>query len=449
MPRAIREEGRVASAWLLSILGHGVAFGITGLVLAGSLGRPAARVNAPAPRPAEDDTVEIELPRVLDGSALAASTAAPALPALPLARGGGEGQPRPDMDHRGRGGTDTAEDPALNLADRDEALVLSPELRSRFDRSQIQRIRSARRRASLEDWRASREPMELTFLASGRSATDRPERRTPSDHDPSAGAGDQGAPRQRGGVLGSGEAGAGVGETRREAGGPFEGADRASPGVGVRDGKAGEDHRASAKVAFARPDVQEGTPSIPAAVQGRPSDTVDSEQEVALAMQSIVHASNAGGAAGPGHGGQNGAGPSGSGGVTGPGSTSRALGSGLGADFDSNPQDRRRTEYLRRVRSRIDAATGHAFPAWAAAEGLQGTSIVTFTILANGSVASVSVTRPSGIAELDENCRKGVLRAAPFDPLPPELGPSYRWAFHFDFRNPAVLPKSTKAKPQE
>jgi len=449
MPRAIREEGRVASAWLLSIVGHLVAFGLTGLVLAGSLGPKTALPVAPAPRPPADDTVEIELPRVLDGSAVSAATAATTLPALPLARGGGEGRPRPDMDHQGRGGTDTADDAALNLADRDEEMVLSPELRSRFDRSQIQRIRSARRRASREDWRASREPMELTFLASGRSVTDRPERRTPSDRDPSVGAGDSGAVRRQGGGLGAGELPVGVGATRREAGGPIAGADRASPGLGVRDGVTGEDHRASAKLAFARPDVQEGTPSIPASTQGKPSDTVDSEQEVALAMQSIVHASNAGGAAGPGHGGQNGAGPSGSGGVAGQGSTSRALGNGVGAGFESNPQDRRRTEYMRRVSARLSAATANAFPRWAAAEGRQGIAIVSFTILANGSLASVSVTRPSGIPELDENCRAAVLRVAPLEPLPQEMGQSFRWAFPFDFRNPAVLPKSAKVKNED
>jgi TonB family protein len=445
MPRPIREEGRVASAWVLSIVGHLVAFGLTGLVLAGSLGKPQLQPIPRPPPPHLDDTVDIDLPRVVDGSLLASTTPASALPALPLARGGGEGQPRPDMDHRGRGGTDTADDPALNLADRDEEAVLSPELRSRFDRSQIQRIRSARHRASLEDWRASREPMELTFVASGHSVTDRPERRTPSDRDPSAGAGDSGAPRQRGGALGAGEIPAGIGEARREPGGPIEGVDRASPGVGVRDGVTGEDHRASAKVAFARPEVQEGTPSIPAAVQGRASDTVDAEQEVALALQSIVHASNAGGAAGPGHGGQNGAGPSGSGGVAGQGSTSRAIGNGVGAGFDSNPQDRRRTDYIRRVSSKLYAATAHAFPHWAAAEGMQGISIVTFTILANGSVASVTLTRPSGIPELDENCRQAVLHVGPLDPLPPEMGQSYRWAFRFDFGNPAVLPKSAKS----
>src|SRR6185436_389320 len=127
---------------------------------------------------------------------LVAAAATPAeLPALPAMRGGGEATPRPDIGVRGRGGDDTSPDPALNLADRDEQLLLSPEIRSRLDRSQIQRIRSSKHRASREDWRASREPMELTFLASGRAGT-RPERRTPADSDPSAGARDSGAPRR-------------------------------------------------------------------------------------------------------------------------------------------------------------------------------------------------------------------------------------------------------------
>ncbi len=65
-----------------------------------------------------------------------------------------------------------------------------------------------------------------------------------------------------------------------------------------------------------------------------------------------------------------------------------------------------------------------AFPKWAAAEGLQGTVIVTFVIRADGTVGSASVTRPSGIPEFDENCRRAVLRGSPYPPVPPELGES-------------------------
>src|SRR5262249_51155961 len=152
-------------------------------LLAGSLHRPTALpLPAPPPLPSEEPTIDIELPR-MSGDGIADFPAAAAHLSLPLARGGGEDMPRPDMNRKGRGGEDTAPEPALNLSDRDEGMPPSPELRSRLDRSQIQRIRAARERASLEDWRASREPMELTFLAGGSSATDRPERRTPSEHD--------------------------------------------------------------------------------------------------------------------------------------------------------------------------------------------------------------------------------------------------------------------------
>jgi TonB family protein len=446
MPRQIHERGRVASAWLLSILGHLVAVGMGGLLMAGLSGRPTP-LPVPVPRsPAREAPVEIELPTVLDGTLATATPSPPDLPPLPLARGGGEAMPRPDMGMHGRGGTDTAPEPAQNLADRDEELLLSPEVHTRIDRSQIQRIRSSTRRASREDWRASREPMELTFLASGRTGA-RPERRTPADADPSVGARDQGAPQRVGGVLGAAELPGGVGQPRpRDVGGPVEGAEHASSGIGVRDGAPGKDHRESAKVALARPMVQEGTPSVPATVQGKPSDTLDSEQEVATALQSIVHASTAGGASGPGKGGHDGPGVTGSGGVTGPGSSSRALGTGQGAGLDNDPRDRRRSDYIRSALAKVSRLYGQdALPKWAQLEGRQGTAIITFTILADGNIASVTISRPSGIPEFDENCRRIVLRAAPFAPLPTEFGQSYRWPMPFNMMNPAVRPRGAKA----
>ena len=71
--------------------------------------------------------------------------------------------------------------------------------------------------------------------------------------------------------------------------------------------------------------------------------------------------------------------------------------------------------------------------------------IVNFVISGDGSVSAASIGRPSGIPEFDENCRRAVLRAAPFAPLPPELGQSFRWAESFEAKNPIVLPKSAKA----
>ena len=47
---------------------------------------------------------------------------------------------------------------------------------------------------------------------------------------------------------------------------------------------------------------------------------------------------------------------------------------------------------------------------------------VTFTILADGSVADVQVTTPSGAALLNLAAQRAILTAAPFGPLPKEYG---------------------------
>jgi len=438
----MRDSRRLASAWVASLIGHLGLVGAGALLVARSLSADPGSIARARTSGRPEDAIDIELPTMVSDS-LGISEGPAAVLSTPIGRGGGEGTPRPDMDARGRGGTDTAAQPALNLADRDDATLLSPDVASRFDRSQIQRVRSARARASREDWRASREPMELTFLASGGTGA-RHERRDPAAFDPSAGAASALSAGRLGGVLGAPDLPSGFGDNPRQPGGSVDGGDHASPGIGVRDGALGEDHRASADVATGRPLVAQGTPSVPANAQGRPQDTLDSEQEMA-AIQSIVHASTAGGPPGVGPGGQAGVGPTGSGGNAGPGSTARALGTGAGGYLDNDPRDRRRTDYIRKARSRIDRLW--SFPKWAALEGMQGTVIVTFVINADGSVANATVTRPSGIADFDESCRQAVLRGGPYGPLPPELGSSYRWALPFEARNPAVRPKDVAAVP--
>jgi TonB family protein len=450
-PRALPERGRVASAWLFSIVGHAAALGLGGLIVAASLGRKPAPALPPGnPPPAREPVaVDIELPTVVDGSKLLDSPPPPAPPSEALARGGGEAMPRLDSGRKGRGGTDSSSTPAMNLADRDDDVLLSPEVMSRLDRNQIQRIRASKRRASREDWRASREPMELTFLAEGRKDLDptRPEHRRLGSADPSQGGRESGAVQHKGGALGAGENEPGAGERARQAGGPVEGGAHASAGRGIRDGARGEDHRDAALVAFARPMVNQGTPSVPADARDRPTDNVDSEQEVAARMQSILHASNAGGAPGKGAGGQAGPGATGAGGRDGPGSVSRALGTGAGPGLDVDPRDRRRSDYMRQVITKLGPHTDwrKLMSVAQAVDGVQGVVVVTFTILSDGSVASASVTRSCGVSDIDENLRRAILKAAPFPPLPPELGTSFRWAFPLDLRNPAVRPRDAGA----
>jgi len=435
MAGSARDRRRIASAWALSVAAHAALIAAGAALALRSLSdRP---LLALPPRAPLEQVIEIELPAMSDGSVAETTPATAPVPADELARGGGEGIPRPDTGAPGRGGEGQSAAQALNLADRDDGLLLSPDPRTRLDRSQIQRMRSAVHRAAWEDWRASREPMELTFLASGRRY--RPERRRPADHDPSLGARAAAAPERLGSAPGAAPLPPGQDQSPRAPGADEPGSDRTSPGLGVRDGQPGPDHRDSAAVAHGRPLVQESSPSVPANDVGRPHDTVDSEQEVALALQSLLHASAAGGAPGPGTGGQQAPGPAAAGGISGPASLSRPLGTGHGSATDNDLRDQRRSDYQRRVTSRINWAS--AFPRWAAAEGLQGTVTISFVIRGDGTVASATITRPSGIPEFDENCRRAVLRGAPYPPVPPELGAQLSFALSFHGSNPAVLPR--------
>lgn len=335
---------------------------------------------------------------------------------------GGATTPRVDDGVAGRGGSATGER-AINLAARDDGARLSPDLLSRLDRDQHQRLRTAAIRTTHEDRRATTHPTELTFLASG--AGDRPERRPSSPEDPSRGS----LVARRASVLG-GHPGARHPE-EEEGVGAVPGALRggqttASPGVGIRGGAAGDKHRADARVAYGRPMVTQGPVTIPAVLDGRPNDTVDSDQEVATAVRSLVHASVAGGLVGRGRGGTDG--PSldpGAGGASGRGSIGRPLGSGEGDVFDWYTQDPALLPYFRKIHAKVDPLWRDAFPKSAIAELKQGTVILELTIAADGSVkVGWPPSRPSGIDEFDRNCAEAIRKASPFEPIPASLGRS-------------------------
>ena len=136
----------------------------------------------------------------------------------------------------------------------------------------------------------------------------------------------------------------------------------------------------AARIAQGRPAVAEGPPTITAAFRGRPSDTVDSEQEVASIVASQVHASFAGGLTGPGRGGSNGPSPDpGAGGTQGRGSTARAMGTGEGDILDWYTNDPMLMPYFRKIHAKVDPLWKDAFPKSAMLELKQGTVILEFT----------------------------------------------------------------------
>jgi hypothetical protein len=365
--------------------------------------------------------IAIDLPAFSDGTATADRDEIPA-GAEPSAHGGAT-VARVDNGVAGRGGSATGAR-AINLAASDDGYTLSPDLLSRLDRDQHQRLRTAQVRTTHEDRRATTHPMELTFLASGKG--EHPERRPAAAADPSRGS--LVAPRASvlGGHPGAREPEQDDGTTGQAAGAARPGETTSSPGLGVRNGAPGDDHRAGARIAYGRPMVTEGPVTIPAVIEGRPNDTVDSDQEVATAVRSLVHASVAGGFAGQGRGGMQG--PSadpGAGGVSGRGSLARPLGSGDGDVFDWYTNDPALLPYFRRIHAKVDPLWRDAFPKSAMIELKQGTVILEFTIAADGSArVHWPPLRTSGIDEFDRNCADAIRRASPFDPIPASLGRS-------------------------
>jgi TonB family protein len=383
----------------------------------GSGAEPAATPAATAA------TAEPEPSAVLNAPSVAASSAEVVVEDLE-----GElprvtaGDPVAHVDHLrpGHGGDVTASEPALNLADEHDRMRLSPDTLSRLDRDQLQRLRVARARSSWEDRRSTPHPAELTLVVMGPGAVR--ERRPSAEWSPSRGALDSPAPAVAGGEVGADPPSEAVGEGERP-GGPRAGSRRGEPGTGLLQGRPGADHRRSAPVGEARPDVVQGSVAVPAREHGRPRDSLDAQQEVATTVRSLVLASTMGGLRGAGAGGSGGGGAPGAGAESGAGSTARAMGLGEGDVFDYWTTDPRLVMYFRRIHAKVDPLWRDAFPKSALFELKQGTVILDITVAADGT-ASVSwpPVRPSGVEDFDRNCADAVRRASPFPPIPPELG---------------------------
>jgi TonB family protein len=341
----------------------------------------------------------------------------------------------PDTGEPGRGGQPAAAAAALNLAAADEHMRLSTDLLSRLDRDQIQRIRVGRTRVSWEDRRSTTHPAELTFVAMG--AAPARERRPLARRDPSRGAMES-PPQSCTGSAGGdardpGDVPSALGAHR--AGGATD-----APGLGLPEARPGQDHRSATREGRARPAVVLAPVAIPATQPGLAADNVDSEQEVAATLRSLVHASTAGGIVADGAGGAQGGGPSAAGGAEGSAFASRPLGLGDFDVVDYWTPDPRLLSYFRRMHALIDPLWADAFPKRALYDLKQGTVILEFTVQADGRVVvSWPPLRPSGVDEFDTHCADAVRRAAPFGPIPPELGvTSIRVRAPFVAKNPIV-----------
>ncbi len=405
---------------MVSLVVHaGLIGGVT--VIAFSNLRKQAEKEEQTRAQAAKEPIPIELPLASDGESITRAMV-DRVGDEPVVTGGATIE-RIDTGRGGRGG-DLRSRRATHLSDRDENLHLTPDSVSHLDRDQMQRIRSDAMRASWEDRRMTTHPMELTFVASGDGALQ--QRRTLAKRDPSRGALRSADAERQGGVLGTERVVLGDElAARRDLGAKRDGTVESSPGAGVHDARPGEDHRASADSAHARPDITQGPVNVAATFIDRPRDNVNSEQDVAVALRSIVHGSYAGGESGDGRGGSGGGGASGADGTAGEGSHPQPLGVSDGDIYDLETSDPRLLPYFRRVKSKIEPLWQNAFPHSAIVDLKQGTVILEFTVAKDGSAkVSWPPLRPSGIDEFDRNCAEAIRRAGPFEPIPAVLGVS-------------------------
>lgn len=411
---------RTSLTWMLSLLVHGAVIGAVTLVAFANLRHQREEDEARRAKMAAEP-IAIELPLATDGTTNAA-VIVNRVGEEPIVTGGATIE-RLDTGRRGHGGEVTSRR-ATHLSDRDENLHLTTDSVSHLDRDQIQRIRESQRRTTWEDRRMTTNPMELTFIVTGHGQLE--QRRPVAKTDPSRGAMRSkdasilgGAPGTQRDLLGDERA------AQRDVGSDREGALDPAAGLGLHDGRAGEDHRESADAMRARPELPQGPVSVAATMIDRPHDNVNSDQDVNAALRSIVHGSYQGGLDGTGRGGSGGGGASGADGVTGEGSHPAPLGVSDGEIYDLETTDPRLLPYFRRLKSKIDPLWQNAFPREAILELKQGTVIIDFVVNKDGTARVMwPPSRPSGIDAFDRNCADAVKKAMPFEPIPSTLGVS-------------------------
>ena len=401
---------------------HAALTAVLSLLAYRTLAAPPPPQAAPAPSSTGTGMVSIELP-VAGSEAFADEPIIDPIGDPPRITAG-QDVARLDTGAAGRGGTASVREPALNLADTDERMRLSPDPIDRLDRDQLQRLRAARVRTSWEDRRATTHPAELTLVVNGTGTVF--ERRAESRTDPSRGALESPSPRVQGTAPG-----VAVEALEGEQGnaGPIVGSRATAPGLGLVDGRPGRDHRVSAPIARARPAVVFGPVAVPAPRTGsskgrrrRPArgghrHRIARTRQLRGRRRRRGHRWKLKGVASQA--------PAELGGRR----LARDPSSAQVAQETSSTTGRadpRLVPYFRRIHAKIDPLWVDAFPRSALFDLKQGTVILDFTVYADGhAVVSWPPLRPSGIDEFDRHCADAIRRAAPFRRSPRTSGPSY------------------------
>lgn len=313
--------------------------------------------------------------------------------------------------------------------------------------AQVQRIHTDASRASWDDRRATPNPHDQPFLASGTGS--HRERRRVSVLEPN-----EGAPRAPVRSAEGREQAASVSTAATSlavGAGPAapptdahataaRGAAQASPGTGIAGGHGARDS-AAAPVATGRPAVDEGPAATLATTRERPRDDTDSEQLATQLMQSWVDASpRTARERAAGGGGVGGGGPAGSGGgrVEGGEATPHAPGPGGRGALDT--RDSRYQAWLLAQRRRVYGAM--VFPRERQLQMDQGVVVYVFSVDRSGQlVGTPRLRRSSGYADIDAAALRAIRSTLPTAPPPSALmqdRTELPLTLHLDFSNPMV-----------
>jgi hypothetical protein len=363
---------------------------------------PPSPLRAPVPL-----EIEIALPTPAATSAREAGSGDIQREAAARRFGGGRSPQNIDAFERGAGGDGVGAE-AVMLFPRADALTQLASPRNAPDILQMQRIRTAGDQATRSDRRATPNPGDVPFLASGTGV--HPERRPVAAVDPRDGA--RSAPTATGTGDTATRAQAGT-EATRSATSPEAtqaGARLASPGRGIAAG-TGMRESDAARVAAGRPPIPDGAASTSSDWQdARVRDRHDAELLAANLVQALADTSAHGGrSVGAGSGGVGGGGAAGSGGGRDEGGRARAFGPGDG-DFDSlDTRDARYERWLLAQVRRVERAL--VFPA------------------------------ARRFADLDAAARRAIDAALPLEPVPAAILAGHttlRLTLPVHFSNPSV-----------
>jgi hypothetical protein len=170
--RPVRESTLVAT--LVSIAAHGAIAVLGAIGVARGLAREPqdplpANVEHAYPTPKDDEVIIVELPPSTGGDEVPPPAAIPVPPKVEApALAGGAKVPMIDTGQAGKGGDDEVSASARNLGPRADDDTVASALRDDVIRDQDNRLDTSDKRQSDVDRRMALQPMELTFVASGK-----------------------------------------------------------------------------------------------------------------------------------------------------------------------------------------------------------------------------------------------------------------------------------------